>query len=449
MNMRSHESPMDFEWQTSGPSDPTSPFHKASVNYWQNRSETPGKKRTHSVFESPLRPKIPSAATEPVLSQPYPFAPSTGSKPLFAFRNPSFTTPRKLEQDTYSSGPEVPSSPDNADAEDTPEPPSRTVSKPYGTSTAMTAFTGTKSEKKAPLFGNYGFNLSGRGEIRRGKYADAVVRKVRKRRRHDTPEQRLQSRRSSADTDGDDSDDNLPSSRHPSGPAPSTLSSLPTLFNYLESHPSLPHILSFYAQLTLNIFLVAFFIYLVYSFYATIRSDVDQASEDAAAEILAEMATCAQQFVDNRCERGGRVPAMESVCQGWERCMQRDPKSVGRAKVSAKTFAEIFNSFVEPISYKAMIFTCTLIFGCIAISNFAFGFFRQKASGQTHHFPHLQHHHQSGYEHTPGPHPPPPAYYNQNQSQTPYGNGGQDWGSQHAHQGWGRAPEPTRRKIAY
>ena len=57
----------------------------------------------------------------------------------------------------------------------------------------------------------------------------------------------------------------------------------------------------------------------------------------------------------NRCERESRVPAMEGVCDGWEKCMNRDPGRVGRARVSAHTFAEILNGFVEPISVKAMV----------------------------------------------------------------------------------------------
>jgi Di-sulfide bridge nucleocytoplasmic transport domain len=35
--------------------------------------------------------------------------------------------------------------------------------------------------------------------------------------------------------------------------------------------------------------------------------------------------------------------------------MNRDPTVVGRARVSAETFAEIVNSFIEPISYKTMV----------------------------------------------------------------------------------------------
>jgi len=128
-----------------------------------------------------------------------------------------------------------------------------------------------------------------------------------------------------------------------------------TFFEFLSAHPTLPHILSWYAQLALNIFLFTGVMWILWSFWATIRSDVDKRSSEAIAELLAEMAACAQQYTDNRCARDTRVPAMETVCNNWEKCMNRDPRSVGRAKVSAHTFAEIFNSFLEPISYKAMV----------------------------------------------------------------------------------------------
>lgn len=95
--------------------------------------------------------------------------------------------------------------------------------------------------------------------------------------------------------------------------------------------------------------------YLIYTFWSTIRSDVDKKSEEAAADILAEMAICAKDYRENRCDSERLAPALESVCNSWERCMKRDPKSVGRARVSAHTFAEIFNSFIEPISIKAMV----------------------------------------------------------------------------------------------
>lgn len=93
---------------------------------------------------------------------------------------------------------------------------------------------------------------------------------------------------------------------------------------------------------------------MIYSFYATIRADVDRASDEAVAEVLAEMAACSKNYIENRCGADSRLPALEQVCSNWELCMNRDPNAVKRARLSAHTFAEIFNSFVEPISLKTM-----------------------------------------------------------------------------------------------
>jgi hypothetical protein len=84
---------------------------------------------------------------------------------------------------------------------------------------------------------------------------------------------------------------------------------------------------------------------------------------------------------------------MEKACLAWEKCMNRDPTVVGRARVSAETFAEIINSFIEPISYKTMvlspqfqpnskIFCLLAVFGSVFLSNFAFGLLRQREHSQ-------------------------------------------------------------------
>ena len=143
-----------------------------------------------------------------------------------------------------------------------------------------------------------------------------------------------------------------------SGSADSSQSSnlLSAVFGWMARYPTFPHTLIVYTQVFFNAFLVFTFIYFVYSLWATIRNDVDNRSKLVVAETMAEMAVCARQFVENKCDRATRVPAMETICENWEVCMKRDPSSVvGRARVSAQMFAEIFNSFVEPISYKAMV----------------------------------------------------------------------------------------------
>ena len=344
---------------------------------------------SHSVFDSPLKPLEPAPP-----SQPFAFVPSSPVKRFLNQHNTSFATPRKMEVDPASSGAEL-SSPDNADVDDTPErrPLASMALVRTGDASVETQHEeedenddndysdvngGDKAtRKKTSIFGKHAAATAtitaspGRGEIRRGKFADAITRRIRKRRRQEIGrDARLALRQSSYDSESDDPR-SIHARRHQqlikdkpvrsSSPSSSqqaqvpSSSMIPAIFAWLESHPHLPHVLSFYAQLLLNVFLIFSIIYLIYSFWATVRSDVDKHSESVAAEILVEMAACAQQFVANRCEREHRVPAMESVCDNWERCMNKDPNSVGRARVSAHTFAEIFNSFVEPISYKAMV----------------------------------------------------------------------------------------------
>ncbi|KAI9848600.1 MAG: hypothetical protein M1837_007269 [Sclerophora amabilis] len=347
MEHRTHETPMDFEWQGSGPADHTSPFHQMSVDFRRSQANDHQGKRTNGIFSSPSKASN-SGIAEP-LRRDTQLSKTLGAKPLPAFREASFTTPRKFDLDLCSSGPENPSSPDNADGEDTPD-------LPRGIHKFSANDNSGKPEKKVSIFGR--FSSPGRGEIRRGIYSDNITHRVRKRRRREIDrENRQLVRQGSQDSDSQEEQvsqrERRPSKHHTI--LPPSVGPIPALFAWLESHPYLPHILSYYAQLLLNVFTVLFIIYLVYVVISTIRSDVDMQSEKVMAETLAEMAACAQQFVDNKCDRSNRVPALEAVCTNWEKCMNRDPNSVGRARVSAHTFAEILNSFIEPISYKALV----------------------------------------------------------------------------------------------
>lgn len=99
---------------------------------------------------------------------------------------------------------------------------------------------------------------------------------------------------------------------------------------------------------------------------------------------MSEITTCRQQYSANRCEPGLRVPAIEAACVTWEECMRRNPTQVSRAKLTAETFAEIINSFIEPISYKTMGAVVILGFGGIALSNVALWAARSRVYVYTH-----------------------------------------------------------------
>ena len=295
-------------------------------------------------FESPTKqkPSQPDANTSLF---------DSSANPATPFRNPSFTTPRKpFDPELFSETSGAESSPaDNADTEDTPET--------IRTSTEMTAFKGGLPHRK-PLFGRYGGNFlsntPGRGEIRRIKHLDTAGQKARKRKRIEMEYAIASGRRGSSDVEPDTADTRPRGRREQSDP-PSSQSWLASVLSFIESKPALPYILSYYVQLFLNYFLVGLLMYLIWSFILTIRADVDKESEAQIGLIRADMALCAAKYIENRCAKATRLPALETLCAEWESCMNQDPTRVGRARVSAHTFAEIFNSFVEPISWKAMV----------------------------------------------------------------------------------------------
>ncbi|KAJ5819543.1 hypothetical protein N7474_005134 [Penicillium riverlandense] len=343
MDKRSAESPMDFEWQTRAPGDVTSPFYQLGMQH-------DNKKRTHSVFDSPEKKPLP-ALREPN-SQPFlfsqPRAQRAPESPRAVFGQPAFTTPRKFDVD-LSSGAENMSSPENADNEDTPEQP-------------------TKSGKRNSLFNLYGRFAPGRGEIpRMNHYSNALAR--RRLRERSAQQQRREKEKPVKQSQGQ-------------GAGSSRMSSFSEFFALLEAHPNVPSILSWWAQLVVNLSLFSLAVYVVFGFVSAIRSEFEQAAEEVSDTILAEMATCAKSYVDNKCGGGDRLPALETVCENWERCMNRDPAKVGRAKVSAHTMAIIINSFIDPISWKAILFFLATISTVTVVSNWSFRSFRSRFNQQ-------------------------------------------------------------------
>jgi hypothetical protein len=145
-------------------------------------------------------------------------------------------------------------------------------------------------------------------------------------------------------------------------PQPGMAMGLAGFFAWIEAHPHLPSVLSFYLQLLVNLFLGCGFMYVLYAAWSGIMNDVNIESHKSMVEVMVEIGACAKDYNDNRCAPETRVPAMENICSNWEKCMQRDPKKVARASVTARTFAMIFNSFVEEFSYKSMVILAFLCF---------------------------------------------------------------------------------------
>lgn len=144
-----------------------------------------------------------------------------------------------------------------------------------------------------------------------------------------------------------------------------------------DKHVALPLVITGYVQAAFNVAVLLSILYGLYWFSCAIQQDVELKTEMYKRDVLSEIQTCAREYEANRCDPRERVPALQKGCEAWKNCMQRDPQVVARAKISAHTIAEILNSFIEPISYKTMLFFCLVLITVIVGSNVGFGIGRK------------------------------------------------------------------------
>ncbi|KAJ4376483.1 hypothetical protein N0V83_001767 [Neocucurbitaria cava] len=409
---RASTTPMEFEWTNqTGPVDSQSPFLTAgqqsakkrklstfasAATLEQGRPLTSwppfGQPGPHSVLDSPSKNAFatPNRLRDPD-NRPFFFSQSS-SKPLPSIpaHVQSAWEPRTPASNYDSSGGETPNTPQVDSDAGTPD-----------TQTAMSMGRlglgngESNSPKKAGRRDSWFKRLTGissptptkerEKDVSQKYYSKKAENRIVKRRSERTERSRSKKRHAMRD-DGDDSDDAQPGAQGAAkeqGVVKQTFAmSIAGFLSWVEAHPNLPSVLSFYLQLSVNFFLGSAFLYLIYSFWSGVMTDVEIESSKHASEVMVEIAACAVEYNRNRCRPDEVVPAMEKACGVWETCMNRDPRKVARASVTAKTFAMIFNSFVEEFSYKSMIFTAIIIFGGFNLSNWAFGLLRSQQQHQ-------------------------------------------------------------------
>lgn len=141
----------------------------------------------------------------------------------------------------------------------------------------------------------------------------------------------------------------------------------------------LPYVFLSYLQLLTNTLLSAYALHILVAMVQAIRNDVSLKMTLEANSLLVEIALCRRAYKENNCDPNERVPALETMCQNWEKCMSQDPDSIGnRSLIGAHTVGMILNSLIEPLGLKVLsvfAFFIVVIFAC----NFAFGYFRARA----------------------------------------------------------------------
>lgn len=126
------------------------------------------------------------------------------------------------------------------------------------------------------------------------------------------------------------------------------------------AHADVPQVLVGYVQFFFNLAVVLVVVYLAVAFIITVQRDVEQRVSEYSLGLIAEIQQCREAWTLNHCaDPAHRAPILAGQCAEWQACMARDPTFVGRARVLAEMLGEVVNGFVEPISWKTLIFTLT------------------------------------------------------------------------------------------
>jgi len=148
------------------------------------------------------------------------------------------------------------------------------------------------------------------------------------------------------------------------------------------SHSEIPYVLLGYLQFFFNLSLVLALLYLMYCFFRAVQKDVEQKMLENTLDTLQEISACAHLYNDNYCA-DKPSPIIVSQCQEWKACMARDATIVGRTKLLAQLIGEVINGFMEPITWRTMIFTTTSLAMGIAFINTLLMFYRGRHAPQS------------------------------------------------------------------
>ncbi|KAI8142625.1 Di-sulfide bridge nucleocytoplasmic transport domain-containing protein [Fennellomyces sp. T-0311] len=129
------------------------------------------------------------------------------------------------------------------------------------------------------------------------------------------------------------------------------------------SSPHAPAAFSSYLKLILHACGLLVVILVIHFFVSASRRELDGRVTQMLQELEDEKMQCAQKFRDNQCDLYAHKHFFGSFCNQWEQCMKRDLRGVGRAKLTMTVYGEMINALVEPLTFKAMLVICLLVFG--------------------------------------------------------------------------------------
>ncbi|KAK7737360.1 hypothetical protein SLS53_006663 [Cytospora paraplurivora] len=323
----------------------------------------------HPPERSVFSPSISRQFTAPPLRNPA----FTTNRP----DTPAFSVPQKdrVEDSIMSEVSGIEDSPDVTEAsemQDTPDfdPENSAVLDNFYVSTPDPMRRNLFSEKKA-----------GKGELPRSSWFERD--KVRKRKRLDK-DRDIGSTRSRLPDGRDEDDSDYDPNQKGSRPR-KNMGWLHRILTSISDKPDAPIVLSVWLQLFIDAILGGVILWMVWGVISAVRGEVLYSSEKARAQKIEEMGFCSTQFIKNRCApMSERAPALETMCNEWDTCMNQDPNTVAGVKASAGHLADILNEFTSRLSWKtiSVLFVIAVIVFCL--NNVMFNKFRQNIQQQKH-----------------------------------------------------------------
>ncbi|KAI1493619.1 Di-sulfide bridge nucleocytoplasmic transport domain-containing protein [Biscogniauxia mediterranea] len=359
MERRTYESPMDWEYQTHGPMDPSSPFVQSARQAQSKNtfgSSAFGTFNQNPFMRTQSSPSKPATGPTP-LNPPSIFSGSPLKRMATAppFRNPAFTTPRKpIDADAMSEVSAAESSPTVTDASELPDTPD--PDQCYDLSN-MTLTPATMNKNKLLL----SKKASGKGEIARTIFASRE--KVRKRKRYnsdrDVSGYRLpyiqQGELEDSDYESDESTFEPGKAQKSQKKKRSEDGWFGNFLAVVQRHPYAPSILGYWLNLTFSFFCVMGSLYILWAIVAGLREDFAAARQAVRDEINTEIGKCIANYRDNKCEPlEQRLPAMHGLCEQWAACMSQNPDTIKNVQLGAKNIVEIVNEIIDTMSYKTI-----------------------------------------------------------------------------------------------
>lgn len=128
-----------------------------------------------------------------------------------------------------------------------------------------------------------------------------------------------------------------------------------------------------YVQLFFNTSILVLILSVLVKFFLLIKRDVDQKMHWKIAEDIVKVKRCQKNYEQNGCVT--HVPALEKLCDGWHHCMQSRGE-IQSASLWTQTLAETLNAFVEPISFRSLVFVLLAVCALVLVTNVVIASYR-------------------------------------------------------------------------